>query len=147
MSLVGACSPCDSVRLCQQSWECSSLLSFSDQHTLCRQALLCSEGAQISGIWSCLLTEDEGPKQGLSQKLCHFYLSQKLCSFCSPHSHLHRLVSEGSWTQDGSPRSSSRALPGGPLLWQSHISGSRCLEPETGSVPEAVSRLPVPEAV
>jgi hypothetical protein len=27
------------------------------------------EGAQISGIQTCLLAEDEGPKQGLSQKL------------------------------------------------------------------------------
>ena len=29
----------------------------------------CREGAQISGIWTCLLAEDEGLKQGLSQKL------------------------------------------------------------------------------
>jgi hypothetical protein len=75
----------------------------------------CREGAQISGIWTCLLTEDEGPKQGLSQKLCHFCLSQKLCSFCSLHSHLRKLVSEGPRTQDGSPRCSHRALPGGHL--------------------------------
>ena len=36
------------------------------------------EGAQISGIQTCLLAEDEDLKQGLSQKLCHFGLSQKL---------------------------------------------------------------------
>jgi hypothetical protein len=36
------------------------------------------EGAQISGVQTCLLTEDEGLKQGLSQKLCCFDLSQKL---------------------------------------------------------------------
>ena len=36
------------------------------------------EGAQISGIWTSLLAEDEGPKQDLSQKLCCFGLSQKL---------------------------------------------------------------------
>ena len=36
------------------------------------------EGAQISGIWTSLLAEDEGPKQNLSQKLCCFGLSQKL---------------------------------------------------------------------
>jgi hypothetical protein len=29
----------------------------------------CKEGAQISGVWTCLLAEDEGLKQGLSQKL------------------------------------------------------------------------------
>ena len=53
----------------------------------------CREGAQISGIRTCLLAEGEGSKQGLFQKLCRF---------CSPHSHLCRLVSEGSGTQDGS---------------------------------------------
>ena len=36
------------------------------------------EGAQISGIRTSLLAEDEGPKQELSQKLCCFGLSQKL---------------------------------------------------------------------
>ena len=36
------------------------------------------EGAQISGIWTSLLAEDEGLKQDLSQKLCCFGLSQKL---------------------------------------------------------------------
>jgi hypothetical protein len=72
----------------------------------------CREGAQISGVQTCLLAEDEGLKQGLSQKLCHFCLSQKLCSFCSPHSNLRRLVLEGSGTQDGSPTCSGRALLG-----------------------------------
>lgn len=36
------------------------------------------EGAQISGVRSSLLAEDEGLKQDLSQKLCCFDLSQKL---------------------------------------------------------------------
>jgi hypothetical protein len=36
------------------------------------------EGAQIYGIRTSLLAEDEGPKQDLSQKLCCFGLSQKL---------------------------------------------------------------------
>ena len=41
-------------------------------------------------------------------------------SFCSPHSHLHRLVSEGSGNYDGSPRCSCKDLPSRwtPLLWQ-----------------------------
>ena len=43
-------------------------------------------------------------EMGLPHKQCHFCMSQKLCSFCSPHSHLCRLVSEGSRNQDGSPR-------------------------------------------
>jgi hypothetical protein len=36
------------------------------------------EGAQISGVRTSFLAEDEGPKQDLSQKLCCFGLSQKL---------------------------------------------------------------------
>jgi hypothetical protein len=82
--------------------------------------------------------EDEGLKLGLSQKLC---------SFCSRHSHLCRLVSEGSGNQDNSPRCSDKGLPGGvdtsPLAEK--VPG--CLEPETGSAPQAVSLLPGPEAV
>jgi hypothetical protein len=38
----------------------------------------CREGAQISGVWTSLLAEDEGPKQDLSPKLSCFGLSQKL---------------------------------------------------------------------
>jgi hypothetical protein len=34
-------------------------------------------------------------------------------SFCSPHSHLCRLASEGSGNHDGSPRCSGKALLGG----------------------------------
>jgi hypothetical protein len=63
----------------------------------------CREGAQISGIQTCLLAEDKCPKPGLSQKLCHF---------CSPHSHLSKLVSEGSGTQDDFPTCSDRVLLG-----------------------------------
>ena len=36
------------------------------------------EDAQISGVQTSLLAEDEGPKQVLSQKLCCCGLSQKL---------------------------------------------------------------------
>jgi hypothetical protein len=63
----------------------------------------CIEGGQISGIWTCLVAEDEGPKQGLSQNLC---------SFCSPHFYLCRLVSIESQNQDGSPRCCGNALLG-----------------------------------
>ena len=38
----------------------------------------CTEGAQILGIQTCILAEDEGLTQGLSQKLCCLGLSQKL---------------------------------------------------------------------
>jgi hypothetical protein len=71
----------------------------------------CREGAQISGIQTCLLAEDEGPKQGLSQKMC---------CLCSLHGHLHRLVSKGQETQDGSLTCSGSQSPPGqtPLLWR-----------------------------
>jgi hypothetical protein len=92
----------------------------------------CREGAQISGIRTCLLAEDKGLKQGLSQKVCHFCLSQKLCNFCSPHSHLHSLVSERFRTRDGSSRYSGKAVPGGADT--SPLSGKvlGCLEPKWG---------------
>jgi hypothetical protein len=107
----------------------------------------CMECAQISGVQTCLLAEDKGLKQGLSQNLCQFHLSQKLCCFCSPHSHLHRLVSERSRTRDGFPRCSSKALQG--QVDTSSLTGKvpGCLEPKMVSAPEAVSLLPVPEAV
>ena len=50
-------------------------------------------------------------------------LFQKLCCFCRLHSHLGRLDSEGSRSQDGSLTCSVRSLPGGPLLGQ-----GRCLD-------------------
>jgi hypothetical protein len=46
----------------------------------------CREDAQRSGTQICLLSEDEGWKWGLSQKLC---------CFCSLYTLLCRLVSEG----------------------------------------------------
>jgi hypothetical protein len=60
-------------------------------------------------------------------------------SFCSPHSHLCRPVSEQSRNQDGSPRCSGKALPGradtSPLAGK--VPG--CLDPKTGSASKAVS--------
>jgi hypothetical protein len=74
-------------------------------------------------------------------------LSQNLCSFCIPHSHLRRLVLVGSGNQDGSPRCSSKALQGRSNT--SPLGGKvpRCLEPKTGSASEALWLLPVLEAV
>jgi hypothetical protein len=70
----------------------------------------CRESTQISGVQTCLLTEYEGPKQGLSQKMC---------CLCSLHAHLYRLVSVGEGTQDGSLTCSSGQTPPGQtsLLW------------------------------
>jgi hypothetical protein len=71
----------------------------------------CREGTQKSGVQTCLLAEDEGPNQGLSQKMVC------LCSLCA---HLHRLVSEGPKTQDSLLTCSEvQSLPGQPpLLWR-----------------------------
>ena len=147
----------------------------------------CREGAQKSGIQTCLLALDEGQKQGLPQKMCclcslhaHLHrliseghwtqdgsltcsrgqspprqtlllfpdvwslkqgLSQKLCCFCSLLSHLHRLrlVSEGPGTQDGSLTCTERAIPGNTSPLVGKLPG--CLEPEMGSVLEAVLLL------
>jgi hypothetical protein len=83
LSLAGAWSSCDSVSLCQHSWESNSHLSLNGQSTLCKQALLlqdrypevwtsdplpeswgrlssCKEGAQWFGFQLCLLAEDGG---------------------------------------------------------------------------------------
>jgi hypothetical protein len=145
----------------------------------------CREGAQRSGIQTCLLAEDEGPKQGLSQKMCclcslraHLRRlfsegcgtedgsltwsggqslpgqtplfwwgsclgdwspkrdkSQKLCCFCSPHSHLCRLVSEGPGTQDGSLTCSSRDLLGRHL--SSGGEGAQMSEARNGVCPRS----------
>jgi hypothetical protein len=75
------------------------------------QLSFCREGGQISGIWTCLLAEDEGPKQGLSQNVC---------SFCSPYSHLSRVVSAGSGNQMSPPDAVAKPSEAGwtPLLWQ-----------------------------
>jgi hypothetical protein len=50
LPLVGAWSSCDSVSLCQHSWESNSHLSSNDQSTLCRQALLLQ--GRCPAVWS-----------------------------------------------------------------------------------------------
>ena len=96
------------------------------------------EGAQISGLQTCLLAEDKGPKTGSVPEAVSLLPVLEAVSFCSPHSHLCKLVSEGSGNQDGSPRCSGKALPGGadtsPLAGK--VPG--CLKPEMGSASEAV---------
>ena len=76
----------------------------------------CGDGSQRSGVQTCLLAEDEGWKQGLSQMMC---------CLCTLHACLHRLVSKGHRTQDGSLSCSGGQSPPGqtPLLWR-----GRCLD-------------------
>ena len=78
----------------------------SEGHSTQNRSLTCSCGQspprQTPLLWHGRCPDVWSPKRGLSQKLCHFCPYQKLCRFCSPNSHLCRLVSEGSGTQDGS---------------------------------------------
>ena len=89
------------------------------------------------------------PKMKAQNRTCPRSCVASAChrSFCSPHSHLHRLVSEASENQDGSPRCSCKALPGredtSPLAGK--VPG--CLEPEKVAASEALWLPPVPEAV
>jgi hypothetical protein len=117
------------------------------------------EGAQISGVQTCLLAENEGPKQDLSQKLLALagkvprYLEPKTgtvpetVSFCSPHSHLCRLVLVESGNQDVSHRCSGNSLLGRADTSPLARKVPRCLEPETGTVSEALWLPPDPENI
>jgi hypothetical protein len=94
----------------------------------------CREGEQRSGVQTCLLAEDEGPKQACPRN------GLPLQSACSLHSE-HRLVSEGPKTQDGSLTCSGGQSPPGrpPLLWRGRCPDVCSLK--QGSVPEAVLLL------
>ena len=78
------------------------------------------EGAQISGVRTSLLAEDEGPKQDLSQKLCCFGLSQKLLA-----SVVHTLTcadyflqSPGTKISPANPEAKDSRAGRTPVLWQ-----------------------------
>jgi hypothetical protein len=79
LSLAGACSSCDSVSLCQHSWESNSLLSPSSQSILCRQALLLQ--GRCTEVWSSALPPGWrwSPEGALSKKLCCFCLPCVSC--------------------------------------------------------------------
>jgi hypothetical protein len=103
LSLVRAYSSCDSVILSQQTGETSSLLSFSGQSLLCRQALLFQ--GRCTDIWCSDLPPGRRcrPKTGPVPEAV---------SFCSPYSHLFRLVYVESGIQYVYRRCSDKALPG-----------------------------------
>jgi hypothetical protein len=92
------------------------------------------EGTLMSGAWN-----------GVCLRSCVASACPRSCYLS--HSHLRRLVLEGSGIQDDYPRYSGKALPGGADT--SSLAGKvpGCLEPLTGSTSEAVSLLPVQEAV
>jgi hypothetical protein len=89
----------------------------------------CREGAQISGVGTCLLAEDEGQKQGLSQKL--------LASV------VHTLTyADYSWQDPGMKMAPADAPANPSLGWvdTSPLAGKvpGCLEPETRPALEAL---------
>jgi hypothetical protein len=95
-------------------------------------------GAQISGVQTCLLAENEGLKQNLFQKL----LASVVYTL-----HLCRLVSVESRNQDVSHRCSGKALPGRVDTYPLAEKVPRCLEPEKWAASEDLWLPPVPEAV
>jgi hypothetical protein len=68
-------------------------------------------------------------------------------SFCSPHSHLCRVVSVESRNQDVSRRCSGKALLGRVDTYPPAGKVPGCLEPKKGAASEALWLPPVPEAV
>jgi hypothetical protein len=68
-------------------------------------------------------------------------------SFCSPYSHLCKLLSAESWIQDVSRHCSGKVLPGWADTYPLAGKMPGCLEPEKGAASEALWLLPVPEAV
>ena len=68
-------------------------------------------------------------------------------SFCSPHSHLCRLILVESWNQDVSRRCSGKALPGRVDTYPLAGKVPGCLVPKKLAASEALWLPPVPEAV
>jgi hypothetical protein len=104
------------------------------------------EGAQISGIRTSLLAEDEGPKQDLSQKQCFFGLFQKLLTSvvhaltCADYFRWSRGAKMAPAYVEGKPSLAGQTT----VLWPEV---ARCLKPVKGAASEALLLLPVPQAV
>jgi hypothetical protein len=79
---------------------------------LCRESLLL-QGRCIDILLSDLPPGRRwSPETGPVPEAVLLWPVTEAVSLCSPHSHLHRLVSEGSGNQDGSPRCSQQSPPG-----------------------------------
>jgi hypothetical protein len=86
VSLIRACSSHDSVSLCQQTWESSSLLSLSGQNTLCRQALLFQGRGTAS--WMKMKTRNKAcPRRCVASAVCML-----TCTDCSPRDFGHKMA-------------------------------------------------------
>jgi hypothetical protein len=84
-------------------------------------------------LWQGRCLDVLGPEKGFAPEAMSLLPVPEAVFFCSPQSHLHRLLSEGSGNQDGSPRCSGKALPGKADTSPLARKVPRCLEPETGS--------------
>jgi hypothetical protein len=86
LSLIGVCSSCDSVSLCQQTWESSSLLSLSGQSTLCRQALLLQ--GKCPDIWLKMKAQNRACRRRcVSSAVCTL-----TCTDWSPRDRGHKMA-------------------------------------------------------
>jgi hypothetical protein len=98
-----------------------------------------SEGAQISDVQTCLLAEDEGPKQDLSQKLLACVVHALTCA------------DQSRWSLGTKMSPADRCSGNSFLGWvdTSPLTGKvpSCLETEKGAAFEALWLPPVPEAV
>jgi hypothetical protein len=132
-----------------------------DVWSLCRLVFAGSGIQDVSGRCSCnglqawtdtshlavQVPESLEPETGPALEALWLLPDPEAFSFCSPHSHLCRLVLAGSGNQDVSGRCSSIGFPG----WEdtSPLAGKvpGYLVPKTGSATEALWLLPIPEAV
>jgi hypothetical protein len=123
LSLVRACSSRDSVSLYQQTWETRSILSFSGQSTLCRQALLLQ--GRCTDIWHLDLPPGRRsrPETGPVQKLLASVVHTLTCANLS-------------WWDSGTktpphppPRCSSKVFPSGADTSPLARKVPGCLEP------------------
>jgi hypothetical protein len=98
--VIGACSSCDSVSLCQHSRESNSLLSLSFQSTLCRQV---RRGLELSSAWLKM----KASKGSCARIYVSFASSVLSCAEWS--------LSDPGYKMAFSPGPRNRALPGSCL--------------------------------
>jgi hypothetical protein len=119
-----------SQKLCSLCSRHSYLHSLVSERSRTRDgSLRCSGKALLGGVDICPPAEEVigclDPETWSAPESVWLQSVSEAVSFCSPHSHLPRLVSVGSQHQDSTPRCSGKALPGGqtPLLWQGRCPG------------------------
>jgi hypothetical protein len=157
------CSFCLSQKLCCFCIQLAHPPQSIDLHRLFSDGLVRQDGSfTCSGdqnpprwpplLWWGRYLEVFSPKQGLSQKLCLFCLSQKLYCFCCPLAHplqsacwSAQTVLRGIWQTSWLPHLLWGGGGGSEPSWAATSPLAEkvlgCLEQETGYVPEAVLLL------